>query len=1690
MSSSPLSQSLRGGEAGHLETAQRMSAAATDLPIEAIFSMVMEGLNVLAAYRVNRPAFGAERSMSMAVASPRSLFAYFHSLVEDFVVDHDMDDENSLQEFSATVVMASKSVEPDIDKVFLSAGIIPSSSEARNSRPQSGRIAVDDIDDETAGGALMGGRYTSGDGAAKGKRYYAILAAVRDAFSSAAEEEDDDDDANASPAAIRMKTIRKNNAPFTAGSSRKFASMVSPRIGGSGATGFSKGPGMPEVLFCEFVAPALTLSRDVRVNQKFIARTNVTQSGFITWDAFSNFFVKLHGDLAEEATQVQFVSPASAVQHNAAVRKLLFTRQRSSRFGGTADDRSVNPAMDRYCLSGGYDGTVHMWDTNFYDHAVRLHYIPNANKAKRWVNDMSYTSAGRLAIAQSRGLVYLYSLLNPLKPYLHRVFRSNSLMSEDEEVAVRTELERVRMQQGKTRFTAADCPPAEFCVLNSPVPGDITTVHGPRRLSKFSHASHMEPLLVGLDSGLVHLYNVYKPIEFKAQISPMITFNGFSKADVFQVADHPLDNSYLVAGRDVRGLPSIQIVDYEKSEAMMILQPHKSSLAAANGAYGGIVPSLTRFDFDDSIGLIAASGATRSATIFSTSFPDPVTVLADHSAPVVGAAVNASQYQIFTFTEDHTFHLFDLRMFRKVQTFCDTSANRSDTSGVGSLFACGGYDGTRGVAVGAASTPVALQIQQQTFGPSGGGAAAQGNRGGAASTQAAPSQSNDALTPSGLATDLRRVLVCNSYQSLIAAEGNFLVTRSGESFQHQDSVASMPTTIVDIALDHGERRTAVLLQGRQVQILSTMGGNRVGKWSCTELDSMDEGTCICFAHRPVNQPVVAVGTFEGVLAVYDIVADGELVAQFSFGSAVLCVAPAGVGQQRLLVGTALGDVFLVNLETLSIVKVLEFETVHEPFREALDFGGMKEKETADLVANRKKLARVDSLASFRNRAHASMDKSVEAFSEGFDATQSVILYGSGATLLVRISHAEVIPLLQFPAVRRHTSACSVAVRRVPSMNLDFAAAPSGSNVSLLVAVGDFNGGVTVFRVDKVAAAAARGTTSPTSVAHVVGTASAVRSITKGARGGHNTAVARRPSSDSREASPPPQVPANPQTNQRISVVSSSASTTTASYEDYKVALVNQLELSTASLVGNVSFADDDSVVACLSEQLQIVSFSIKGWVQTVLSHSSNGKSDEAASMAASTNTQLTPLQPPMPALSTTTLPPASSAYPSDESSNNNDNSAAPTRDIHPFYVMIKGTQKLSSTHGGSGGMSPACPSVTDTDDFIKLSSGAAHDKNRAMSLQSATNEPLALFEGGDAGTSSRPGATAMATPHPHVKPQFVELPQHLDEINASPRQPLTHRGQESGVPPSAEHGMTTRGGGGLIAEDSMKSMMGISTTSEEVANGSSRPKKPKFRFPAQTHQTTHPPTQSLPPGLEAPSPVGSAPNTPRILKKTTYPSSKLDVIQPLRLGCNDVMHPDDAKFIATAALGELCLPHHSTQRSRPNTARSDGPSARLYPQPAPTSASLSASARPASATKTSLLGGGRSTLIPQAPLIQYSGLTSNPSFITSDLDRLQPPTYSPRLARPPSAPAFPYQRKTLEMSHQTDTLLQEAVDKATHITSRIVSNLRQRRLVTSQATGGRKGDGRVFLTLEQQPIPQELVRAVAMSSTTPRKRES
>jgi hypothetical protein len=119
------------------------------------------------------------------------------------------------------------------------------------------------------------------------------------------------------------------------------------------------------------------------------------------------------------------------------------------------------------------------------------------------------------------------------------------------------------------------------------------------------------------------------------------------------------------------------------------------------------------------------------------------------------------------------------------------------------------------------------------------------------------------------------------------------------------------------------------------------------------------------------------------------------------------------------------------------------------------------------------------------------------------------------------------------------------------------------------------------------------------------------------------------------------------------------------------------------------------------------------------------------------------------------------------------------------------------------------------------------------------------------------------------------------------------------------------------------------------------------------------------------------------------------------------------------------------------------------------------------------------------PLIRYVGLSSEPfNALPYELTKRQPPKYATEGgARSDSASTaqlvFKYQRKTEEMNSQTEKMLQDAVDTANSISSRIVSNLRQRKLLR-QAGGSGSGDGRVFMTLEQQAIPSDMLRKPAI----------
>lgn len=1445
-----------------LEFAKKVAAAAAELPIDIVLSMVVEGLQLLGKYRELRSALDAGEALQATRAVPRPVLSHYISLIEEFVTYHDVDDEEATANFSArlSATSAAAAVKQAMNELEL---------ESMLSDRDAAGLALPAVPAlPTAGALCMSGRQQD-----PSTSYFQMLAVIRQAFEVPLDSEATQD------GPTKLQQGGKGKVAFRSAANFQQRHSISPPVK----------LGIDERLFCEFIAPALTLSTSESINHRFVARTNVTSSGYITWDAFSNFFVKLHGDMQEETAQVQFVTTSSDVQHNATVRKLLFTKHR-------LNSPTFNAAMDRYCLSAGYDGTVHMWETTYYDHVCRLHYIPSANKAKRWVNDMAYTANGRLAIAQSRGVVYMYSLMNPTKPYLHRVFRSGSVLSEDEEQSVRAEIERVRMQQGKTRFTAIDIPQAEMCVMTSPLPGDVVTVHGPARASKFSSFGHVEPLLVGLDSGLVHLYNVYKPIEFKAQVHPTLTYNGFSKANVFQVMDNAMDYSFLCAGSNARGVPSIHVVDYEKSEATLVLQAKGSTGASIHPS-----SAFTRFDYDDSLGMLVASGATRSATIFSTAFPDPLTTLSDHSAPLVGAVVNAAQYQIFTFTEDHTFHLFDIRMFRKVQAFSDVHGNSNSSV----LFGTGGFDGTRGCVVAASSIPVALVLHEQ-----------EDRHHVAASPKVVADKAADMqrrglpVSPSGLASDLRRVQFNPKYNCLLAAEGSYVVMRSGETMEGQDAALPLPDAVVAFAFDETQRKMAVLVQGRQCHVLSTMGGHRLLKWAMDTVDVSDEGSTVCFAAAKKDQQVVVVGTADGSILVYDLAEDGVLIGSVQLSSGAVAMSSVTQSRQRILIGTMEGDVFCLAVDTMTLTVVLDFAAAHDGVASALEFG-VKEASVEAATATR---GRSDSLVAFRTRAYTAMDRAVEAIVDGFDGVNSaLVLYGSGVLMVLRITSAEAITVLKFPSVETITSASALAF---------FCNTPTHHSI----AVGDFNGVITFYAVRKLKSASSQRSKSSTSeLSSVLATSPA-------------------------QSSPP--TPA----------LDPNAMSRTAEFGDSDVTLERQIRVTSRSFVSDVCYlADGQSVAASLSEELAIVILSCAtGHVLSVLCRESRFSSDiEVGQTLLVTHPEST--------------------------------------SKHPFLSFIR-----------------SCASNTRGESATRVSPPQHHE----------------------ASTKSFHASVTVGWKEEHVAPPSQEL-----LVTATQRTRYLSLSAHS-----SETGESTLSG------------------SQRDSTGLARGKQHGFMLPKGSANAMLKGS-----GVSTVSPRG---------KTTTIacPASANDVSTAVNFGCSTFHVPhrhvsNDVSPRRTEANG-----------ARPQSGRTDAMRAdamrRLYPQP-PTAS------RPASgALRTLQLSSVRHD-VESAPLVEYpGGLEAHPAFTTRDVERLRPPVYSARRQgeRPPSAPVFRYQRKTAEMSHKTDKLLQDAVDNATSISSRIVSNLRQRRLLSAANRSG-TSDGRVFLTLEQQPIPPEVSRAVLSART-------
>lgn len=754
--------------------------------------------------------------------------------------------------------------------------------------------------------------------------------------------------------------------------------------------------GMPEADFVRFIAPALTRTRDPSPNAELAAQLDAADTGHIQWDAFSTFFVSRGRPEEAAPLQLNIIGPATQrAHHHSMISRILFPCSHP-------EQGSWNAMMDRYCFTGGFDGSVHKWETSFMDHVSRIHSVPDG-KGRRWINDMCFTNAGRLAIAQSYGYVYLYNV-HPDSHTLHRVLRGgrqeDALASAKIGAGSRDGLmlgfrppsgassrgfighgARSGRYGGGGVGAGGDMFDAGVCVLSG-VAGDVVCIAGCRTRGLVGSGGGAEPMLVGDENGTIHLFNTYKPVDQMACITPVATWSHFAKGRPYQIMEDPLNGTFVSLGKDHTDNHFLQFVDFDKGLPTIRLQ-HPSG---AGGGCGSSGPVLTRFDFDPAASLIAASGPGRVVTLFTGAFPNPIGALREHQTPVVDTMLQLSNNVIYTVTEDKTFHVYDSRMLRKLQTIPDREQRWPENR-----YSAAALDGIRGCPVAASNCPIALRETSgvSATGGSGGATAAVGSGGGGPSASGGGSHVAGGLpSPSGFAATLAGVDYAAAGEAVITAEGNCLVvwppTAAAESAASGDHALSagigaagagfggrrgaaddtgqpagrnvsvfssalagatsnavcapllsappahnprrifdMDHPIVRIATDRSGRRCAVAL-GRNVHVVSTVTGAELFVCRLPTGSPDDVYMCDFFAAQATDSGYVLLGTLHGNLHVFGDPGGAEMRV-LSFGRhGVVSALVAAPACGKIFLGFMDGTVLSLAVETFSATQVTSY----------------------------------------------------------------------------------------------------------------------------------------------------------------------------------------------------------------------------------------------------------------------------------------------------------------------------------------------------------------------------------------------------------------------------------------------------------------------------------------------------------------------------------------------------------------------------------------------------------------------------------------------------------------------------------------------------------------------------------------------------------------------------------------------
>eukprot|EP01065_Artemidia_motanka_P012481 TRINITY_DN16867_c1_g1_i1.p1 TRINITY_DN16867_c1_g1~~TRINITY_DN16867_c1_g1_i1.p1 ORF type:complete len:1557 (+),score=425.51 TRINITY_DN16867_c1_g1_i1:98-4672(+) len=453
--------------------------------------------------------------------------------------------------------------------------------------------------------------------------------------------------------------------------------------------------GFSEEDFVEVFAPVFCPSQDPNQVRIWFMGIDQDANGCIDWDEFSAYLMKTkHGGADAEASKSVFyiskgIEPEAPQSAPLPINRIVY-----------------NQHLNVYYTAAS-DGTVRMWDgVSLEERGVvhygegcmihSLHYLPDTKRLV--VGQFDRLSFVYTCGAQRRGssgghrLQRVFKGENVHKGNETRVNSITKLCEYDPDSMI---MENSTPQYFTQVMRAPDSAVADRVRMqgaNAARVGryriDVVLMDELNRNVQCMEPMHSvytdraDPFVFGTEDGIIYLFNLALRDESTAEGQSVshITVQHLEPGQHVKRLDcwHPHTDwvTHLQSAPALQGFisssmdSSIQVLDVNKGKSYLRMEIDADPLLS-NGYDGGRGRGVHSFDYAPERNLLCSCGISREAVVWNPKARQRMCTLSEHRAALVSVKFVEKNSQLITLSEDKIIKIWDVRMFRCMQTLTD-----------------------------------------------------------------------------------------------------------------------------------------------------------------------------------------------------------------------------------------------------------------------------------------------------------------------------------------------------------------------------------------------------------------------------------------------------------------------------------------------------------------------------------------------------------------------------------------------------------------------------------------------------------------------------------------------------------------------------------------------------------------------------------------------------------------------------------------------------------------------------------------------------------------------------------------------------------------------------------------------------------------------------------------------------------